>query len=68
MSFSGALHRHMVTNDPRGWMRDLYRGVFGTPFEATRFNAANVFNRVGAVRRMERQPAFYLTDRRPGLP
>jgi len=62
MSFSGALHRPMEARDPRdGWIPDLYRNVFGTPFDAARFNAANAFTRVSTVRHMEEKPAFYLT-------
>jgi S-formylglutathione hydrolase FrmB len=62
MSFSGALHRPLVTGDVRlGWIRNLYRNVFGTPFSASRFNAANVFTRVNEIARAKPRPAFYLT-------
>lgn len=62
MSFSGALHRPLTAGDPRSrWIPDLYRNVFGTPFDRDKFNTANAFNRMKALARIEPQPAFYLT-------
>lgn len=61
MSFSGALHPPIQPNDRRGWIADLYRNVFGTPFDADRFNAANAFQRVTRVRSMDEKPDFYLS-------
>lgn len=62
MSFSGALHRPMQPNDPRlQWIPDLYKNAFGAPFDAARFNAANVFKRAPSVRALKEKPAFYLT-------
>ena len=62
MGFSAALHRPMLANDPRGnWLPGLYGSVFGRPFDAARFNAANAFTLAASVRRMDEKPDFYLT-------
>lgn len=61
MSFSGALHRPLEASDPRRWIPDIYRGVFGAPFDRERFNAANVFTRVDQLRRAPDKPDVYLT-------
>lgn len=62
MSFSGAMHRPMQQNDHRlGWIADLYEGAFGNPFDAGRFNAANVFTRLDELRDVQQKPDFYLT-------
>ena len=60
MSFSGALHKPLERSDPRGrWLPELYRNVFGTPFDSKRFNAANPFTLLPKLRRAANQPAFY---------
>jgi enterochelin esterase family protein len=61
MSFSGALHRLMQPNDPRRWIPDLYGNVFGKPFDAARFNAANAFSRANSLRPLSQKQAFYLS-------
>ena len=61
MSFAGALHKPLTKGDPRaGWIPDLYRNVFGAPFDRDRFNAANAFTLMPKLRRAEDKPAFYL--------
>jgi len=61
ISLSGAFHQPMVKNDPRlFWnLAGLYYGAFGTPFDAERFNKANVFNRMNKLRRTKEKPAFW---------
>lgn len=61
MSLSGALHRPFEKGDLRRWIPDLYKGAFGEPFDAARFNAANVFTRINALRRAKVKPDIYLT-------
>lgn len=62
MSFSGALHEPLVEGNVREqWIPDLYRGVFGAPFDKARFNAANPFNRAKSLLALTKRPAFYLT-------
>lgn len=62
MSFSGALHKPLERNDPRSrWLSGLYQNVFGAPFDAKRFNAANAFTLMPKLRRAADQPAFYFT-------
>ena len=62
MSFSGALHMPMVEHDPRqNWIPALYSNIFGSPFDAARFNAANAFNRIDRLRTAKVKPAFYLS-------
>jgi S-formylglutathione hydrolase FrmB len=62
ISFSGALHRPLADGDPRlRWMPSFFGGVFGTPFDVARFNAANPFTRVVSLRSAKVPPAFYLT-------
>lgn len=62
MSFAGALHKPLEKNDPRSrWIPDLYRNVFGAPFDRNRFNAANAFTLMPQLRRAENKPAFYFT-------
>jgi S-formylglutathione hydrolase FrmB len=62
ISFSGALHTPLVAGDPRlRWMPDLYRNVFGNPFDPARFNAGNPFAKVDKLRMVKQKPAFYLT-------
>lgn len=61
LSFSGALHLPLETNDPRrSWMPNLFRKIFGSPFDPARFNAANPFNRIIDLRGVKNKPAFYL--------
>jgi S-formylglutathione hydrolase FrmB len=60
ISLSGAFHQPLVKQDERlQWIGGLYKGAFGTPFDAERFNAANVFNQMGALRRADPKPAFW---------
>src|SRR5690606_16014506 len=62
MSLSGALHQPLGSNDPRlAWLPRLYKGVFGDPFDAHRFNTANVFNQLFRLRSARFKPSFYLT-------
>ena len=61
ISFSGALHTPLVPNDPRRWIPDIYRNVFGDPFNPERFNAGNAFTKVDGLRPVKQKPAFYLT-------
>lgn len=62
ISFSGALHQPLVTGDPRrGWISDLYRNIFGNPFDPKRFNAGSPFARINEIRPLKEKPAFYLT-------
>ena len=60
MSFAGALHKPLERADPRSrWIPDLYRNVFGTPFDRARFNAANAFTLMPKLKRAADKPAFY---------
>lgn len=60
MSFAGALHKPLEAGDPRSrWLPDLYRNVFGAPFDAKRFNAANPFTIMPKLKRAADRPAFY---------
>lgn len=62
ISFSGALHQPLVTGDPRrGWISELYRNIFGNPFEPERFNAGSPFAKITKIRPLKEKPAFYLT-------
>jgi S-formylglutathione hydrolase FrmB len=62
MSFSGALHKPLERNDARSrWLPGLYQNIFGAPFDAKRFNAANAFTLMPKLRRAADQPAFYFT-------
>lgn len=62
LSFSGALHKPLEADDMRErWIPDLYRNVFGTPFDKARFNAANPFTRAKSLLAITKRPAFYLT-------
>jgi S-formylglutathione hydrolase FrmB len=62
IGMSPAVHPPLVANDPRvGWIRNLFTGVFGKPFDAARFNAANPFTMVKRLRAVKDKPPFYLT-------
>lgn len=62
VSFSGALHEPLKPGDERSrWIPGLYKNIFGEPFDAKRFNAANAFTLMGKLRRAEQAPSFYFT-------
>jgi S-formylglutathione hydrolase FrmB len=61
ISLSGAFHQPMAKGDPRlFWdLASLYHGAFGKPFDAERYNKANVFNHMNKLRRTKEKPAFW---------
>ncbi len=61
ISLSGAFTPPIGPDDSR-LHSDLsyYHGAFGTPFDAERFNAANLLNRIPALRAADK-PAFWMT-------
>lgn len=62
ISFSGALHKPLSPGDERiRWLPDLYKNIFGAPFDRKRFNAANAFTLMNKLKRAEHAPAFYFT-------
>ncbi|MEO6014686.1 MAG: alpha/beta hydrolase family protein [Devosia sp.] len=62
ISFSGALHMPLETNDPRRpWIVGAFRNVYGTPFDPQRFNAGTPYSHIGQLRGAKVKPAFYLT-------
>jgi enterochelin esterase family protein len=62
VSLSGSVFRPMPTDrDPDAPPpRRAFRGAFGDPFDRARFNAANLFPRIGAYAARPDRPALFL--------